>query len=101
MAWAAHPSGRKARLPADWPRIRRLVMQRDQGICYLCGQPGADRVDHKRRGDDHSMENLGAVHDSNAPHCHRLKSAREGAAARTAIQAKGRRREESHPGFVR
>lgn len=75
---------RKDRLPSDWRARREIVMQRDRGICYLCGEPGADTVDHVNQSmdDDHSLENLAAVHDLMPPHCHKRKTAMEGVMAR-------------------
>lgn len=73
-----YKSHRGARLPDDW-RIRlAYVLKRDDYICYLCGKPGADSVDHVRPGDDHEYENLKAVHENVYPHCHRHKTSREG-----------------------
>jgi 5-methylcytosine-specific restriction protein A len=96
VSWAT--SNRKSRLPHDWPTRRRAVLDRDAGICYLCGQPGADRVDHKTPGDDHSLANLGAVHDTNPPHCHRYKSSHEGAQARWKYSTE--RERETPPGML-
>lgn len=93
-------STRRQRLPATWGReIVPRILARDGGVCYLCGQPGADAVDHKNRGDDHRDENLAAVHDNNFPHCHRRKSSREGNAARAARQGAARHPGERHPGL--
>lgn len=77
-------SDRKARLPADWQtRIVPAVFARDGDICHWCGQPGADEVDHKRRGDDHRLVNLAPIHGWRTPQrCHARKSALEGVAAR-------------------
>lgn len=72
---------RKDRLPGDWATRQRFVIKRDEGICYLCGEEGADGVDHVRPGDDHSYDNLKAVHHNVKPYCHRYKSSREGNAA--------------------
>lgn len=96
-AWIG--STRRSRLPPGWasttvPRI----MARDHGICYLCGQPGADTIDHKQRGDDHCDSNLGAVHDRTAPHCHRTKTAHEGTVERWRYREK--RDTEQHPGSI-
>jgi 5-methylcytosine-specific restriction protein A len=55
-----------------------IVLKRDNGICYLCGEPGADTVDHIVPNDDHGLTNLAAVHDRVPPHCHRSKSSTEG-----------------------
>lgn len=97
--WAG--STRKSRLPADWSikgGTRDRILARDNGICYLCGQPGADRVDHIEQGDDHRDENLAAVHDAVWPHCHRYKSSREGNAARWRVTEK--RPKPKHPGLT-
>lgn len=88
-AW--YGSTRKARLPRDWQTRRIIVLKRDKGICYLCGEPNADTVDHVIAGDDHSLENLRAVHDKVAPHCHRYKSSNEGHEAKAANKPKPRR----------
>lgn len=93
-------STRKSRLPADWPWRRRTVMRRDKGVCWLCHRPGADRVDHKVPGDDHSLENLAPVHDAVPPHCHRTKSSQEGVQARAAIRAARWRPKPPHPGIL-
>lgn len=71
-------STRKQRLPKDWPTRRLIVLRRDKGICHLCGQPGADTVDHIQPGDNHELTNLAPVHDRVPPHCHRYKSSAEG-----------------------
>ena len=83
-------SYRKQRLPRDWNTRRLIVLKRDQGVCYLCGQSGADTVDHVAAGDDHSLGNLKAVHDHVAPHCHRFKSSQEGHDAKAAQRVKPR-----------
>jgi 5-methylcytosine-specific restriction endonuclease McrA len=55
-------STRKARLPANWPQLRRYVLDCDAYVCHACHQPGADQVDHVVAGDDHREENLAAIH---------------------------------------
>lgn len=95
MAWEG--STRRARLPADWPQRVAAVKRRDRGICYVCGEPGADQVDHIRRGDDHSLGNLGSIHDDP---CHRAKTAREAAEARAA-RPRRQRPSEPHPGLTK
>jgi len=96
--WAG--STRHARLPPGWKRrIVPRILARDRGICHLCGQPGADTVDHVQSGDDHRDSNLAAVHDTNPPHCHRRKSSREGNAARSARRGAARHPGERHPGL--
>lgn len=92
-------STRRSRLPPGWAStIVPRIMARDRGICHLCGQPGADTIDHKQPGDDHRDANLGAVHDHNPPHCHRAKTTREGMIARW--QYREKRDNEPHPGSI-
>lgn len=91
-------STRRARLPRGWSTvIVPRILARDRGVCYLCGTPGADTVDHVVRGDDHSDSNLAAVHDTNPPHCHRHKSSAEGNSARWRVREQ--RPAERHPGL--
>lgn len=101
MPWERNgPSARSRRLPANWKTIRKAVLKRDAGICHLCGQPGADTVDHVIPGDDHRLENLAPVHDRVEPHCHRAKSSAEGVAALRAWSAQTKQSVEQHPGRV-
>lgn len=95
MTWSrSGTSARAARLPPGWhTRYRPAVFARNGDVCYLCGKPGADTIDHKRRGDDHSLANLAPVHDRNPPHCHRAKTAREGVLAKPSRK----RRPPRHP----
>lgn len=96
MPWDT--SDRASRLPAGWSRVTvPRILARDHGICYLCGRPGADEVDHVRPGDDHRDTNLAAVHGDP---CHRAKTAREGGTAWAARRAQGRHPGERHPGAV-
>ena len=64
----AQYAGRKGR---PWRTLRRQVLDRDEGICWRCGHPGAGEVDHLHRradgGSNTSMDNLAAAHGSNAP----------------------------------
>ena len=54
-----------------------------EGICYVCGKPGADEIDHKipilEGGAATDPANGGRIHGEP---CHRRKTARELAAAR-------------------
>lgn len=91
-------STRRTRLPHGWATVTvPRILARDHGVCHLCGQSGADTVDHIRPGDDHSDANLAAIHDRNPPHCHRFKSSREGNSAR--YRYTERRPPEAHPGI--
>lgn len=84
------PSGYEK--PADWRARRTRVMRRDRGICYLCGQSGADTVDHVTpvsQGGTHDETNLKAAHRHP---CHAAKTERERLAglARRATRRKPR-----------
>jgi 5-methylcytosine-specific restriction endonuclease McrA len=49
----------------SYQRKRERILARDGYICWLCGLPGADSVDHvtpRVRGGDDSDENLRAAH---------------------------------------
>ena len=97
MAWQG--STRRARLPKNWPSLRRRVMRRDKGLCQmpfsdgrLCGAEATD-VDHIEPGDDHSMENLQAL----CGWCHARKSASEGGRAAAATRVRIARPKPTHP----
>lgn len=96
--WAG--SSRRDRLPADWPKIRNKVLKRDGRVCHICHAPGADGVDHIVAGDDHSLENLAAIHHNVAPYCHRAKSSAEGGRAAQAKRIPRSRPQEKHPGLL-
>ena len=96
MTWDG--SGRRDRLPANWPTIRAAVLHRDHNTCQLRGRRCtviATDVDHVIPGDDHSMSNLQAA----CGPCHREKSAREGGTAASRRAALGRAPAERHPGL--
>ena len=64
-------------LPPDWARIRRRILRRDNGDCYLCGKPGSNGVDHivpAIDGGTDDDDNLASVHERP---CHAVKTARE------------------------
>ena len=88
-------STRRRRLPDDWPEIRARILDRDRHRCRLryhgCTRH-ATEVDHIIRGDDHRDTNLQAA----CTWCHRIKSGREGAAARP----RANRPPEPHPGLI-
>jgi 5-methylcytosine-specific restriction protein A len=61
MGSALTPRGSSRR----WRRIRAAIIDRDGGVCQICGKPGARTVDHIERrvdggGDDPA--NLRAAH---------------------------------------
>ncbi|GAB2704160.1 HNH endonuclease signature motif containing protein [Kitasatospora kifunensis] len=96
---------RRARLPADWPQRRLIVLARDGYRCRAIradtGRPceaSANQVDHIRRGDDHGYANLQAL----CQHHHASKTGSEG--GRAASVARSRRARlrppERHPGAL-
>lgn len=90
-------STRKGRLPDDWDERRAAVFARDGRICHVCGQPGANQVDHVKVGDDHRLENLAPIHGWDTPQgCHAFKTSAEGNAAKPPL----RRPRERHPGLM-
>ena len=91
--WA--DSTRSARLPKDWHKRKAAVRRRDGDVCWWCGRSGANEIDHKIRGDDHSLENLGPIHSSP---CHKQKTAQEATAAR--LRFRMSRAPEKHPGML-
>lgn len=93
-------SDRASRLPPDWPQLKAHVWKRDGDTCHLCGQAGADRIDHIQPGDNHDPTNLGPVHDANPPHCHRYKSSAEGNTARNTLRAQLQLPSKPHPGLI-
>ncbi len=96
--WAG--STRKERLPADWPQLRAECFRIWGDICHLCGQAGADEVDHVDQGDDHSQANLRPVHGRRTlQRCHVHKSSAEGGRAKAAKQGRRQRPAEPHPGL--
>lgn len=57
-----------------WETVRRRVLERDIGTCYLCDELGADEVDHLvpvADGGTSRTDNLASVHSS----CHRRRHA--------------------------
>lgn len=83
-----------------WSTIRRRILERDNGVCHVCGGDGADEVDHvtpvAEGGHPTDPANLGAIHS--AP-CHADKSKAErlrGSARRPSL----RRPVERHPGLL-
>mgnify|MGYP002041581375 CR=1 FL=1 len=56
--------------PGGWSgnqaaRLRLAVLERDHGVCWICGRPGADTADHlvpRSRGGSNALCNLAAAH---------------------------------------
>lgn len=102
-AWEG--SDRRERLPANWPELKLRVKNRDGWRCRKIlpsgkrcprGRATGHRleVDHKARGDDHSMGNLQSL----CEHHHAKKSAQEGNKAHWLPPAS--KRTEQHPGEI-
>lgn len=96
MSWA--DSRRRSELPPNWDEeYRQPVLKRDRWRCQIelpgCKRAATD-VDHKKRGNDHSLSNLQAA----CGWCHDKKSSGEGVSRRQEIKALRKRPEERHPG---
>lgn len=94
MSWEGHP---RTTTPT-WRKTRARILKRDHGICHVCGQPGADEVDHvipDFEGGPSTIDNLAPIHDDP---CHRRKSSAEGLRARWQRSAR-KRPTEQHPGL--
>lgn len=97
--WATS-TGHKRTSTTQWRRTRTRILTRDHHTCYICGQPGADTVDHITPvylgGTDHD-HNLAAIHDTP---CHRTKTTAEGHHAARTQRAKASHPTERHPGLT-
>ncbi len=54
-------------------REKRARILKDSDVCHICGQPGADTIDHKlprARGGTNALPNLAPAHAA----CNRAKS---------------------------
>lgn len=94
-----HTSTRASRLPKDWAKRRKAVLERDV-ICQICFVRDATVADHiEPMTDNHELEALQGACEP----CHRQKTAREAAAFRAAAAAKQPKRarpSERHPGLL-
>lgn len=80
-AWEG--STRRERLPPDWDWRVAETFREYGDWCHVCGERGADEVDHVIAGDDHRLENLRPIHSwQTRQRCHVFKTAREAADAR-------------------
>lgn len=76
--WDARPSKRNESRPPDAMEIRARVRQRDEGVCYWCGAPGARHVDHVLAiadGGTWDEANMAVMHER----CHDEKTRNEAA----------------------
>jgi 5-methylcytosine-specific restriction protein A len=94
-------SNRKSRLPADWERLRQVVLKRCGFRCehldngYRCNNTATD-VDHIISGDDHSLVNLQGLC---GPH-HLTKTGQEARALQLERKKLLRLPEEKQPGVI-
>jgi hypothetical protein len=98
-AWSG--STRKARLPADWDRLRAVVLRRCSHRCEWiedgrrCPFPATD-VDHILRGDLHRLDNLQGLCSTH----HSLKTSAEANAVQAEKRKLLRLPEEQQPGVI-
>lgn len=60
-------------------RVLRARILADSDICHICGQPGADGVDHLvavLRGGTNHPSNLRPAHHDVPPYCNRRKGSK-------------------------
>lgn len=63
----ARGSATRRGLGSAYQQKREFILRRDGWVCWLCGQDGADTVDHvipRSRGGESSDDNLRAAHRS-------------------------------------
>lgn len=91
-----HTSTRASRLPKDWAKRRKAVLERDV-VCQICFVRAATVADHiEPMTDNHELEALQGACEP----CHRQKTAKEAAAFRAAAPRPTRKRPaEDHPGL--
>lgn len=70
-------SAHHGRLGGRARQTRNAKILRESDVCYLCGQPGADAVDHivpLARGGTEDRDNLAPAHHDVPPYCNRRKA---------------------------
>ena len=98
-AWKG--STRKGRLPIDWPRLRKVVLERCFHTCEWvedgrrCRAPATD-VDHIEAGDLHVLENLQGLCGVH----HLAKTGREARAKQLRFKSLAKLPEEKQPGVI-
>lgn len=63
-------------------RRNRLVMRKFYGVCHVCGQPGADQIDHVIPLAEHGPDELDNLRPIHAKPCHAEKTQAEARRAR-------------------
>lgn len=61
-----------------WRELRDRIL-RESDICHICGEPGADAVDHVipvSRGGTNHRDNLRPAHHNVAGKCNRVKGSK-------------------------
>lgn len=61
------PGRRRVRDGRSWREIKDEVLARDDGVCHICGEPGATTVDHlqpRAFGGTDDPENCAAAHEA-------------------------------------
>ena len=68
--WSAMtPAERNGRATAQWKRVRQAILTASD-ICWMCGRPGADTIDHVvplARGGTNDPQNLRPAHGRRQP----------------------------------
>jgi len=75
-----------------WRRTVARVLRRDAGICWICGQPGAESADHitpRSQGGPDTLNNLRAVHHNVGNRCNRYRGDRSPESAVARLEALG------------
>lgn len=93
MSWTTWNS---YQTPPGWKATRQRILDRDNYICHVCAQPGADQVDHLLNvaaGGTHHDTNLAAIHRHP---CHTRKTRREN----TRTTPTEQHPPEPHPGYL-
>lgn len=73
--WVRSPSKTPRMRGREWARLRRYVLVRDHGTCWVCGGD-ANEVDHRlslANGGNDSLANLAAI----CTGCHKTKTINE------------------------
>lgn len=86
--------------PSNWRTIARQVMKAHNGICHVCGLPGANEVDHVipvSQNGSHDPSNLAPIHSKP---CHEAKTKAETDAGRRRRASSMWHPKEKHPGLL-
>lgn len=81
--WAGSQRAERTLSGSAQQKRSKRILARDQHICHVCGGFGADEADHVQplgEGGADTDENMAAIHREP---CHREKTAREAARARS------------------